>query len=181
MDKSIMPECYADTLLIQVLIPTKMGYNHQSGCFEVEREMSLGKFKDRFAVGIIDNDKVQIKYLKKFEIIDKVGESLILWKHNEKPIKHHYIIQVCPALEKWILCICDEEGIKLAKFGLSDDLEALKKYTKSLSSMKDERLVGLFKAISKKTGNLSVRKLKHWITLLKEKNYQVDIKALQNG
>jgi len=37
-----MPECYADTLLIETLVPTNVGYNHKFGCFKVEAEMRLG-------------------------------------------------------------------------------------------------------------------------------------------
>lgn len=175
-----MPECYADTLLIQTLVPTSAGYSHKTGCFKVEREMKLGKLKDKFAVGIIDNDKVQIKYLKYFEVIDKVEGSLILWRHKDKA-KHHFVIQICPALEKWILSICATESINLGDFGLSEELEGLKEYSKSRSSMQEEKLISLFKIINKKQENLNVRKLKNWLKLLKEKNYQVDINELKNG
>jgi hypothetical protein len=175
-----MPECYADTLLIETLVPTNIGYNHQAGCFTVEREMRLGKFKDRFALGIIDSDKVKIKYLKDFDVIDKVEGSLILWRHRNKA-KHHYIIQMCPALEQWILDMCREEDINLGDFGINPNLEALKKYTKSDASMNDKKLIALFKEICSKNDNLRVRKLKGWITVLKEENYQIDLKALQNA
>jgi hypothetical protein len=180
MDKSIMPECYADTLLIETLVPTKIGYNHQAGCFTVEREMKLGKFKDRFALGIIDNDKVQIKYLREFEVIDRVERSLILWRHQNKG-KHHYIIQICPALEQWILDVCKEERINAGDFGIESDLSALKRYTKSNNSGNDKYLMALFKEISSKNKNRNVEKLKSWITLLKEKHYQVEINQLKNG
>ena len=132
-----MPECYADTLLIEALVPSKNGYNHKMGCFKVEAEMKFGDLKDRFAVGIIDNDKNQIKYLNEFEKIDKIVASLILWKHKSKS---HYIIQICPALEKWILNVCELENIDLDEFGLSKDLEQLKRYTKSQSGLEDKKL-----------------------------------------
>ncbi|HEX9514155.1 MAG TPA: hypothetical protein VF939_26870 [Puia sp.] len=178
MDTSIMPECYADTLLIETLVPSKKGYNHKHNCFKVEDAV---KNSGRFAVGIIDKDKKQIKYLSYFEIIDKVDGSLILWRHRSED-KHHFMIQICPALERWILNICEAESIKLSDFGFKNgDLEDLKKYTKSRSSMQEENLITLFKAINKKSENISVRKLKSWITLLKEKNYRVDIKELTNG
>jgi hypothetical protein len=180
MDKSIVPECFADTLLIEMLVPTKVGYNHKHGCFNVEAEMTLGKLKDSFAVGIIDNDKVTIKYLKNFEVVDTVDSSLILWRHRDK-LKHHFIIQICPALEKWILDVCEEENISLADFGLSSEIEKLTEYTKAISSMKDKKLNDLFRIISTKRENVRVRKLKNWITLLKERNYHVDINALKNG
>jgi hypothetical protein len=180
MDKSIMPECYADTLLIETLIPSREGYNHKSSCSKVEREMRLGKLKDRFAVGIIDKDKKQIKYLNEFIEIDKVNGSLILWRHRSKD-KHHYFVQICPALERWVLNICEEMGIDLLIYKVGNNLEGLKKYTKDEDSINDEGLMALFKAIGLRDENVSVRKLKIWISKLKEKNYQVDIKELQHG
>lgn len=89
MDKSIMPECYADTLLIQTLVPTKTGYNHKHNCFKVESEMARGKLKDKFALGIIDNDKKAIKYLSECEVLSKCGNDLILWKHQERSHFYH--------------------------------------------------------------------------------------------
>jgi hypothetical protein len=175
-----MPECYADTLLIETLVPTKIGYNHQTGCFTVEREMKSGKFKDRFALGIIDNDKIRIKYLDDFEVLDKVDGSLILWRHKDGA-KHHYIIQISPALEQWILDVCEEEGISVVDFGVNANPRMLQKYTKSRDSVFDGRLVALFKEISSKNHNIRIRKLKSWIAQLKEKNYNVDINELING
>jgi hypothetical protein len=178
MDKSIMPECYADTLLIEALVPSKTGYNHKMGCFKVEAEMKLGIFKDQFAVGIIDNDKWQISYLNEFEEIDKIVGSLILWKHKAKS---HFIIQICPALEKWVINICDSENINLVEFGLSSDLEDLKKYTKSQSDLRDKKLKHLFKVISNKYNSKEVCKLRGWISILKEKTYKVELNELRNA
>jgi hypothetical protein len=175
-----MSECYADTLLIETLIPTKVGFNHKFGCFKVEAEMKLGKLKDRFALGIIDNDKNQIKYLEEFEEVDKVKGSLILWRHKKKE-KHHYLIQICPALEKWILNLCDVEKINVIGFGLPDDLGGLKEFSKSRKSLNDKSLSELFREIGQKTENINVRKLKFWITTLRDQNYKVDINQLKNG
>lgn len=176
MDKSIIPECFADTLLIEILVPTKKGYNHQRSCFKVEATM---KAIDGFAVGIIDKDKKQIKYLDKFEIIDEVAGDLILWRHRDKTI-HHWMIQICPALEGLLLKICATENIDVSSFG-EDALEGLKRYTKSTSRLIDPKLQTLFSDISRKIENISVRKLKSWISILKEKNYQADINELING
>ena len=177
-DKSIMPECYADTLLIQTLIPTKQGYNHKHNCFKVETAMAKGELKDKFALGIIDNDKKAIRYLNEFEIINNYNEELKLWQHKEK---HHYIIQFCPALEKWIIGICKEGNINLNEYGLDNSLEGLKKHTKSIVSLTDEKLNRLFKAIKNKSEEIaSVQKLTKWVTLLKNKQYQVDINELRN-
>jgi hypothetical protein len=176
MDKLVIPECFADTLLIETLVPTKKGYNHQRSCFKVEAIM---KGLNSFALGIIDKDKKQIKYLDKFKIVDKVEGDLILWRHVENEI-HHWIIQICPALERLILKICETENIDLSRFG-ENALNGIKYFTKSASRPNDPILQSLFNEINKKNENINVRKLKYWITLLKEKNYQVDINELING
>ncbi len=175
MDKSIIPECFADTLLIETLVPTKHGYNHQHNCFKVEATM---KAINGFAVGIIDRDKKQIKYLNKFEIIDEVAGNLILWRHWDKQI-HHWIIQICPALEKLLLKICETEHIDTGNFG-DDALEGIKYFTKSTSRLNNPTLQDLFNEINRKNENVIVRKLVGWVKILKEKNYQVDINELKN-
>lgn len=173
-----MPECFADTLLIETLIPSKSGYNHQMGCFKVEGVMRFGDLKDQFAVGIIDKDKMKVKYLTEFEEIDKVSDALILWKH---PKRNHFIIQICPALEKWIIKICETEQINMEELGLSSNLKTFQEYTKTRASVEDAKLRSLFKIINRKNNVEEVRKLKEWVKLLKEKNYNVDINDLKNG
>jgi hypothetical protein len=178
MDKSILTECFADTLLFETLVPTRVGYNHKHGCYNVEAEMQLGELKDEFAVGIVDKDKKRIKYLNDFVVIDRVKDDLILWKHKTKA---HFIIQICPALEKWILNICEAERIDLDSFELPSELKELMEYTKSRKSVEDLKLKKLFKAINKRIEHEGVRKLKSWVTHLKDKNYKADINVLQNG
>lgn len=116
--------------------------------------------------------------MEEFEEIDKVEGSLILWKHREK---NQFIIQICPALEKWILDICDEAGLRLSDYALPEDLEGLKKYTKSKSELKDEKLGRLFKDICNRIESPRIKKLRSWISLLRNKNYHVDINELKNG
>jgi hypothetical protein len=175
-----MPECYADTLLIETLVLTERGYNHKHNCFKIESEMKSGALKDKFAVGIIDKDKKQIGYLNQFSIIDEIKDALILWRHNDKQ-KHHYFIQIRPALERWIMNVCENENIELTIFGLKNELDAIKKETKSASSTNNDKLKSLFAEINKKVNNTSVRKLKNWIKLLKEDTYQADINKLKNA
>jgi hypothetical protein len=175
-----MPECFADTLLIQTLVPTERGYNHKHNCFKVEAEMKSGALKDKFAVGIIDKDKKQIGYLNDFLVIDELKGTLILWRHNDKQ-KHHYFIQICPALERWIMNVCESENIDLTIFGLKNELDVIRKETKPASSINNYKLKSLFAEINKKINNSSVSKLKAWIRLLKEKNYQIDINELKNA
>lgn len=173
-----MPECYADTLMIETFVPPLKRYNHKHSCSQVENEMIRGKLRDRFAVGIIDKDKKSIKYLNEFEQKDEVKGSLILWRHKLLT-KHHFIIQIQPALEKWITNICETEFIELD--GLPVALDGLKKFTKKQLSLENRNLKDLFVKMNEKDENISIRKLKGWIRILKEKNYSVDINELINA
>lgn len=172
-----MPECFADTLMIETFVPPKVRYNHKHSCSQVENEMVRGKLKDTFAVGIIDRDKRGIKYLDEFVLIDSVEGSLILWRHMNKA-KHHYIIQIQPALEVWVLSVCMAEGIEMQ--GLPTEVDDLMRITKKQNSLANPELKAVFIQMSEKENNISVRKLKGWVTLLKEKNYQIDINDLKN-
>lgn len=180
MDNHLVPECYIDTMLVQTLVPPKRNgrYNHQHGCFAVSNEMELYSLRDRFAVGIIDNDKKKAKYLSKFLEIGNIENSLKLYKHE---VLHQYYIEVSPAIEGWILKVCEQEKIDLeAEFQLPKNLRDLKRITKSQTTVNDKRFIDLFIKF-KRSGNQSVLKLKSWITLLKEENYNVDLNDLRNG
>lgn len=179
MDNHIVPECYIDTMLIETLVPPnkRKRYNHQHGCFAVSNEMEFRSLKDKFAVGIIDNDKRKAKYLKGFTEIDNIGSELRLFK---KERTHHYYIEISPAIEDWILKVCKESGIDMADFDLPDNIQSLVKITKPQTSSNDKRFINLFLALKNKN-NRTVLKLKGWIEKLKDKNYQIDINELKNG
>ena len=176
MHKAILPECFADTLLIETLVPTQVGYNHKHSCTAVAKEMKTGQLQDKFALGIIDKDKDSLPYLKEFEVLSICESGLILLKHKEK---HHYFIQINPALEKWILSICEKAGINIEEFGLEHSLSGLKKHTKSVASIKDKKLKNTFAAINERAADVEeVKKLKKWVVMLRDKNYNIDIKEL---
>ena len=178
MDNHIVPECYIDTMLVETLVPPGKNsrYNHQHGCFDVSNEMELYGLNDKFAVGIIDNDKKKAKYLKEFIEIDNIEDALKLYKHK---MQHQYFIEISPAIEVWILKVCKDSEIDITQFGLPDNLLALKKITKPQTSSKDKRFIDLFLKF-RKSNNKSVFKLIMWIQILIEKNYNADINELKN-
>ena len=172
IDLCIIPECYVDTNLIETIAPPSgSGYNHKKGCSTVIKTMlEHAHLKDGFAVGIIDKDKREIDYAQFFDII--VDESqLQLLKH---PQKHHYIIRIVPAIEKWLIQNAKEVGINLTDYGLSEDLTTLCKISKKIDSKKDVRFKQLFKDLRKREAS-GVVKLADWITYLKENNYTADM------
>ncbi len=118
MDQSVLPECYIDTNLIETLVPPQKQYNHQKGCGTVTKIMRE-RFGDRFALGIIDKDKSEVDCLKEFIEVCNSG-SLILHKHQTR---HHYIIQINPAIERFSIADAIAVGVALADFGLPSDFE----------------------------------------------------------
>lgn len=176
MDKLVITECYVDSNLIETLVPSTIGYNKQNGCSNVAKVMKE-RLKNSFAVGIIDKDRKDIDYLQEFDIIDEVNGFLKLWKHKSK---HQYIIQIVPAIERWILNVCGELDVKLKQeYSLPDSFNELCKYSKNKTSKNDTVLKKLFAHLGKQEHDAIV-KLKHWVSYLRDKNYKADIKELTN-
>ncbi|MEA3451598.1 MAG: hypothetical protein U9Q83_06800, partial [Bacteroidota bacterium] len=175
IDLSIIPECYIDTNLIETIVPPTKGYNHQKGAGTVTRLMQ-SKLSDKFAVGIVDRDKKQLKYVEEFDIKIDIGD-LLLFKHKN-PQKHHYLIFINPAMEKWIIKNANEVGISLQDYGLPSNLKELTKITKKITSKKDNTFKKLFRELTKRNPK-NVEILANWIKHLKENPYNVDIDKMQ--
>lgn len=120
----IIPECYIDSCLIEVLLQAdrKNLVNHEKSNGRVAIKMKSEAFADEFCIGIIDEDRKPLDYLKEFVAPQIETTFLRLWRH---PDKHHYIIQIRPVIETWILDICRITGINLAEFSLPGDVKGL--------------------------------------------------------
>jgi len=173
MDLHIIPECYVDTNLIETIVPTGSGFNHQKGCGTVAKVMKE-RFSDDFAVGIIDKDKQQLDYLKEFEIIHTVG-NLTLHKHNSRS---HYIIQIYPAIERFILNAVEECGLEMGDYDLPSDFSELKKASKTVNSKFDKRFKKLFRDLYG-SGSTELVLLSKWVSYLKDTNYEVDLNEVK--
>lgn len=171
----IMPECFIDTTLVTSLLDAKVSHKHS--CNEVAREMEKGKYKDAFAVGIIDNDKRKISYIESFDEIGRT-ENLTFLKHRDK---HHYVIKVGKehkAMETFIQANVDAIGMKMEDFDLPSDLAELIEQTKdSISTQKDSRIQKLCKAMRQSP---EVAKLQDILAYLAANKYNVDIDELKN-
>lgn len=168
MDQSVIPECYVDTNIVETLVPPVKEYNHQKGCGTVTKVM-IEKFADRFALGIIDKDKREVDYLKEFSVLCASG-SIILHQHHSRP---HYIIQISPAIERFLLTSAGSAGISMAQFDLPADFEALKKVSKTTVSKNDIRFKKLVKALYK-NGEPEITRLSKLVRYLKDQNYSAD-------
>jgi len=174
MDLSIIPECFVDTNLIETLAPPQgKGYNHQKGCGTVTKVMQES-FSNSFALGIIDKDKKEVDYLKEFSTV-KESESLILHKHKQRD---HYIIQISPAIEQFIIANAEAAGISLEDYGLPAELNPLKRDSKRAQSKKDLKFKNLFKAI-RKSGSEDFQKLGEWVIYLRDNPYNVNFDDLK--
>jgi hypothetical protein len=139
--------------------------------------MSVKPLIDMFAVGIIDDDKVKVKDLDSFNKVDRLTTNgLKFFKH---PNRHHYLIQICPALEKWILKECEKGNINIAdeKYKLPISLKGLT-YLKGLTQRNDERFKMLFRDMLENERCDEIIELKRWLLFLKENNYNTNLDFL---
>jgi hypothetical protein len=175
-NECIIPECYVDSCLVEVLLFAGRNHvNHQKGNGTVAKRIKE-EFSNEFCVGIIDEDRRDLDYLKEFNLgIESAG--LKLWKHK---LKHQYIIQIKPVIEQWIINVCENSEISLVQFTLPDEIKSLKKESKSKESKKDIRFINLFKEMLRKDCE-EVIKLKSWLEYLKKEKYSADINKLING
>ncbi len=170
----IMPECYIDSTLVGSLLDAKVSHKHS--CNEVAKEMEKGKYKDVFAIGIIDNDKRKVSYLDEFIELGQT-ENLTFMKHK---IKHHYVIKVGKerkAMETFLKANVEAMGMKMENFGLPSNLNELIETTKnSVSTQKEPRILKLCKAIRQSPEG---SKLKNVLDYLAANKYNADIEEIK--
>lgn len=136
----VMPECFVDTNLIEYLL--NAGVNHQHCCSKVVGQMN-STFADRFAIGIIDKDKVLLGYIQECDIIAQT-RHLTLMKHRER---YQYLITIAPAVDKFVLDCAQEQMVNPDCFGLPNELKKFTDESKRVSSNSDPRFKALFAAI----------------------------------
>jgi hypothetical protein len=175
MEGSFVPECYFDTVLVRVVLQTDKALNHKKGCNNVVKVMTEGRLKDVFAVGVVDKDKDELDYLNEFDGYE--FDKLILHKHKNK---HHYIIQLNPPIERWIIDVANEAGLDLDHFGLPKNIERLKKRTKSELASETPELVSLCWALVQ-SNSATIIRFANWIRYLRDNRYNSDINDLING
>ena len=170
-DLYFVPECYVDTNLVEFLLETD-GVNHQKGCNMVVNTMKGKVLNDGFAVGVIDSDKRQPSYVKEFTEIAH-SEHLFLMKHESKS---HYLVMIKPAMDQFILDCAEEQGVSIADFYLSPEIDGFKKQTKTVDSKHDIRFKNLFKAIRI---HREITTLRNLLNYLKENRYQDKVEDLK--
>jgi len=108
---NILPECYADTLLVEILLGVKIR-NHQLGIGAVKNAL-ITKFKNTVAVGIIDNDKKKPTDFVEFAIAE---ENKGIQRRLKDDAKHTLLV-ISPAFEDWVFANADAIDVDPAKYG----------------------------------------------------------------
>jgi len=171
---SIIPECYIDTCLTETITLCFNQFNHQKGCNSVCKVMQE-KFSNSFALGIIDKDKKEVPYLQEFNLVSS-NDSLFVYKHKSK---HHYIIQITPAIERFFTKAASELGIDLALYGFSSDMKELTKITKQVAD-KNEAVFKTFKRLFRDLSEApEMTRLAKLIQYLGENRYEVEVGELE--
>lgn len=163
---NIVPECYVDTKIAEIVGEAKRKYNHQHSCGDVSNELQK-RLRNKIALGIIDEDRGKgsvPKYFSEFDIIAQEN-NLILKRHK---IRKHYLILICPEIEKWLLT--DAENVNInpsdAEYNLPDKLQGLIQISKIRDIDKNDDFKKFIKALVREQAP-SITTLKKWIDLFK--------------
>ncbi len=128
---NILPECYVDTKVAEIISRSSEKYNHQHGCGQIARQLK-SRLKNIVALGIIDEDKnkgpVANYFLEFQELITE--NNLILKKHRSRK---QYLILICPEIEAWLLDNANVVNIDPENFGLPSALKDFRQITKMQS------------------------------------------------
>jgi hypothetical protein len=170
MEMNFFPECYFDTVLVKHILRVKR-VNHQKTCDKVT--LALNKIDD-FAVGIIDRDKKVVKYLAECTL-EIERKNLLLWKHKSK---QHFIIQLAPALERWILQVIEEGNVDVEDLGIPMNLDKLKDFTKYQTVSEDQNMHRLCDRLIN-SSSYTITTLTLWLRYLLVHNRKADIEEMK--
>lgn len=172
---SFIPECYLDTNLVETILKAPNSVNHRKGNSNVVSRMEEERLADKFLVAVIDNDKVKVKGLEKYRQVERLSKNgLRLFVHLSKK---HYLIQLSPAIERWLMNECGKGGINLADFGFPDNIKGWKSL-KSRTQRNDEKFKDLFRLMLKNENCDEIIELKRWLEFFRNNNYNTNLDLL---
>ena len=152
----LLSECEANTLLVEML-----GYknpNHSSNIGTVANKMQEN-FKNRTAIGIIDNDKSSMpSYFQKFNLIETF-DYIKLKKHPEKD---DYAIFLVPAFEDFILSVADDVGVSIITYQFNNE-KYFRDQCKKQNTRSNQNLKNFLGTIINVKQAPSTEQIKTWI------------------
>lgn len=148
----VIPECYADTLLVSLLGFTNL--NHQQGIGKVIK-MFRDKPQNLLMVGIIDDDKLKPKILDQFNRKEE--------RHGIKRLVDGKIsvLIISPAFEAWIFDNARQVDLDPAKFRFRDKVH-FRTACKSQNANNNQDLKQFLNALKQKQAP-GFEQLKSWI------------------
>lgn len=148
----VVPECYADTLLVEMLGFVRP--NHQLGIGKVFGAFDKN-FKNRQAVGIIDDDKVKPKDLDDFETFEEI--------HGIKRLKKdkHTVLVISPVFEDWIFENANAKNVDPVRFGFRNR-KAFQKACKRMDVSGNQNVKQFLNSLKQKEAPGFIQ-LKKWI------------------
>ena len=176
-----VPECFFDTVLFKKILQTNKRLKHTRGCFNVVNRFRIingkkGDLYDSFGVGMVDKDKKELDYLDECDEIINL-QNLILWKHQQRP---HFIVQLNPPLEKWVIEMLKSDNKSVEEFGYVNDWKKLKRALKDDIDEENNERLNLFVDAILSSSNPVIENLRKILLYLRDRNYQADINELKN-
>ncbi len=163
MSIPVLPECFADTKMMQVIGFKRV--NHCPSIGAVANTMKE-KYQKRLAIGVVDKDKPGNipSYFNDFEVVKEFDGFELKRLPNTK----HFLVVIAPALEQWIIDTSNKLDIPLKRYGF-DTLKKLKRVTKKQSVANNRDFEALINTMQQKK-NSPLKKMKEEIEKLIDEN-----------
>lgn len=172
---SFIPECYLDTNLVETILKAPNCVNHRKGNSNVVGRMEEDRVSDKFLVAVIDDDKVKVKGLEKFRLVERLSRNgLRLFSHLSKK---HYLVQLSPAIERWLMNECGKAAINLSEYGFPDTIKGWKNL-KNRAQRNDGKFKDLFRLMLENEKCDEIIELKRWLVFFRDNNYNTNLDLL---
>ncbi len=139
-----LPECHADTLIVQIFKVPENLIRHKKGIHKVASEMSNFDDSRVKLVGIVDDDKKNVPdYFADFQVLKRENDLLLKQKSNT----NHFLIVVSPELEAWLLDCAKSVNINPKDFSLPENPKQLHHITSDVNLENNKNFINFLKAI----------------------------------
>ena len=160
--RQILPECYGDTTLIEILGFKKT--DHQGSISKVLATLNEPKRFSLTLIGIIDDDKKKPVTINEFVKLDETP-NLVKLKH---PDRNHYLMVLKPALEIFLLKAAEEAEVDTGRFF---DKKYFKEVCKSQKVSENQQFRQFVNSIKQKKKDSCLKTLHNWLTDLVGADY----------
>ena len=153
-ESGVIPECHADTLLIRLLgfeRPT-----HKDGIGGVANVMKKN-YKNRAAVGVVDDDNKTPTYFKSFEVEKRSNNFIFKYLPHEK----RYLVVVTPAFESCMFNIAGKLGVNPEKYGFKS-MKQFKNAAKDKNVHNNQNVKQFLNTLIQKKDS-PLKEVKEWI------------------